>query len=458
MKLNSMMLPKWFVLLTIILVHRATLIGVHGHGWMMSPVPRSGGGAGTGNASTGGPCGKAGPTTVTATWVRGTAVNIQYARANSHGNTGNTVTLILSYNASTTTPTTNHFLAANGAIVLASAATMNVGISGPQGPTITLPNNLTLGTAVLQFRWNPTSGGSWFDCAYVQVVASGAGAGAGTTSVCSTNNGGCATTATCAGTTTATCTCKPGYFGDGRTCTRMPDDVQVKLTVNGNVSQDTFTTNIASLLQVGVGRVLYDDATVVSGNSVVNFYVAGNPVTGESAENVVKTFRAQVGRGETSVTSTVGYQVLNVQVVGLDTTPLAFGSGDPESSSSDSSMSSTTIGIIIGVCVGGVLVLMIAFFIGRRRRQNAGSQLYQPRHTNNTTPQATPMTTFPSKSTTPAVTSSTNLRNTTSPSSPTNTTATHGWRQYNNEQNIPYYFNHITGESRWEAPPEMLQV
>lgn len=447
--------PKWFVILSLILLHRATLTGVLGHGWMMTPVPRSGGGTGTGNASTGAPCGKTGPSTVAATWVRGTNVVVEYARANSHGNTGNTVTLILSYNASTTTPTAAHFDSTKGAIVLAAAATMNVNINGPQQTTLTLPSNMTLGTAVLQFRWNPTSGGSWYDCAYVQIVSSTGGA----TSVCATNNGGCATTATCAGTTTATCTCKPGYYGDGRTCTRMPDNVQVKLTISGNVSQDTFTSNIAALLQVNVGRVLYDEATVVSGNSVVNFYVAGNPITGEPATNAVSNLRTRVARGDSSLPTSVGYQVLNVQVVGQDTTPLAFGGGDPNSSDdSGSSLSSTTIAIIAGVCAGGVLILVAAFFVMRRRRQSGNNNLYQARHkTSDNQYNVTPLTSMPVKTPPPAATSY-SVRNTTIPASTNSTATTHGWRQYTNEQGIPYFFNHITGESRWDSPPEMLSV
>ena len=146
---------------------------VSGHAWMMDPVPRSGGGVGSGNASTLSPCGhQAGFIPSGTTWVADTNVTVTYKRANAGGATGPTVTFRMNVDVGGSINPSNSDFTALNSVLLADNVVLDTSSSLPQEHTFFFPDlgvaNNTM--AVLQFHHRPTSGGNWYDCAWVNLA------------------------------------------------------------------------------------------------------------------------------------------------------------------------------------------------------------------------------------------------------------------------------------------------
>eukprot|EP01139_Manchomonas_bermudensis_P014430 Amastigsp_a508481_1324.p2 type:complete len:401 gc:universal Amastigsp_a508481_1324:35-1237(+) len=366
-----------FVLLAIVLCNY--LQSVAGHGWMVSPQPRSGGGTGSGNASTTGPCGGgAGVTTVTATWTIGQTVSASYMRANAHGATANNVYLTLAVPANLNTPTATDFTDPNRRVVVANGATMDVTIATPQSTSFTVPNTgpfnpanwTTEGTAVLQFNWQPTSGGNWYDCAYITVVPAN-----GVTSC---------TGVTCRGNSTCfplpnnqhECRCDPGYSLNtaADTCDPLPPAVLVVIRIKGStISQDLFTLQIARVLGIPSSRILYDRAVYLGSLGVTDVYFSITAdSTGTSGMVKAEELATKVRNGDASVAKSgdFDYTVVSVQVE--DQAQISFGQGPAATPSSDSKASAgKTAGIVLGAIIGaavvGALIVVAVIFVIKKK-------------------------------------------------------------------------------------------
>lgn len=378
-----MMMMKQVLLAVVVLNY--VIVVSHGHGWMLDPVPRSGGGAGSGNASTQGPCGKtgssSGPNSPSAEWLTGDSVTVQYKRANNHGVTGQTVTFTMSLTAGAkTNPSTADFNNNNGVIV-ADNVVMDTTVSGAQQTSFVVPDfNLTAdAVAVVQFHWTPTSGGNWYDCAWVQIRAPPAN------NPCNTNNGGCHGNATCTPDITGgdrTCACRIGFFGDGLTCEPAPLPIGIQLLVDGiGVSQDVFTANVARILSIPPSRVLFDrtEERRSSGQTMVFFEITADDA-GQSAEPEVLEFRNLFLTDDEKL-NMLGHDLVEIQVENDPRVYTYVEGGQPipgnEASPSKSGTSSGAIaGIVIGVIIGvAVLVGLVVGAVIFMKRRSGGSSL-----------------------------------------------------------------------------------
>lgn len=323
------------------------VVQVASHGWMMQPVPRSGGGTGTGNAATTSPCGKTGPTTSVATYAGGDMVELGYARANAHGNTGYTVKFKMTFENAEAEPTQAQFDAGylltmgeadhqtcdthGGA---GTCAEMDVNINGMQTTMVQMPYQA--GRAVIQFHWMPTSGGSWYDCAYVTMLPTGINA---SNNGCMPRNESGCVSADMGGICTPTisgdviCSCKVGYCGNGiDNCTmlEMPKMIELKVMIpTSEVSQNNFTILIAEYMNVDVGRVGYDKAVLtVEGYSVITFFVGTDCSTGDGGE--VEALRKDVAENSINLDNLGKYVPASIRVVGMDDKAILKGAGLPE--------------------------------------------------------------------------------------------------------------------------------
>jgi WW domain/EGF domain len=394
----------------------------------------TGGGTGSGNASTRSPCGKAGSNTVVDTYSPGEQVTVQYKRANNHGVTCNCVDFTLSYDAaSANEPTNTHF---SSGVTLLSNARMDVSTSNVQSATVTMPQ--TTGKAVLQFKWQPkradgsNAGGAWYDCAYVEIVDNGP---------CASNNGGCHAEADCTtGANNAVqCKCAGEYFGNGITCSPLPAEVPVMVNVTASsVSQDTFTANVASALQIDVGRVLYDKSEAVSGSqtSTIHFAIGADRNTGTSGVEAAKRLRYMIGTGSTQVHTALGYTVESIEVSGVDASPLTFGSMPAEASSGGVNM-----GAVGGAIAVFTVVLFVAIAIVYRRDQARKSNSRAAAHLSHNVADS-------SSTSLPIVGTSA----TAATAAPVSSGLPPHWHEYVDDQGVTYYYNEQTGVSQWECP------
>lgn len=307
------------VLFAFLLISTEMLRHADAHGWMVDPVPRSGGGTGTANASTGAPCGKTGPTTITASWTTNSSITVGYMNANGHGATGNTVTLSFQYKTNFpnyNAPTTADFTTAID-LTSGGKGLMDTTKNTVQNHKITAP--VALGEGILQFKWEATDGSRWYDCAYVEIAAAGVGA-------CATNNGGCSPNAQCTDVNgAAVCKCKAGYYGTGITCALAPPPVQVYIYTDVKVPQDEFTVAIAAVLKISPSRILYDTNTAVTTGQRASFYITSDE-NGTDPVDTSAQLRALVTRGDPAFAQNFKtYQILSVQIVGKDASPRAFG-------------------------------------------------------------------------------------------------------------------------------------
>jgi len=424
------------------------LIHVIGHGWLMTPTPRSGGGTGSGNASTSSPCGKAGPTTIVGRYPVGSTLNTEYKAVNGHGGPcTNCVTFTLSYTAATaTTPAASDFTGANG-IVLSTAGAMDPNTGTVETLPLTLPT--TAGKAVLQFMWQAKDGSKWFDCAYIQIDPPTA------PSPCLANNGGCSPNAACTtdGSNNAVCKCKSGFFGDGHTCNALPADVPIVMVLNQTTfvaaDQDAFTSNIASLLGIdpNSGRILFDhkefitDAQSVTIAVAAHFAISANSTTGASGMEDALRLRAMVSTMSPTLNS-LGYRVTSVQVQGVDASPVAFGGPIPESSGS-AFFTSSSAGVIAGAVISMIAVVGFLVYLRVRNSNRTTSTNKNFTHMNSQKQVAVATTTH---STGPVPTPA-------HPSPPHETSSLPpGWSLFHTDDGVPYYHNDVTGESQWEPP------
>ncbi|KNC52990.1 uncharacterized protein AMSG_09166 [Thecamonas trahens ATCC 50062] len=376
------------VLLCVVLLNY--VIGMaNGHGWMMDPVPRSGGGQGSGNASTSGPCGKAGSVTPVATWTTGQTVVVQYKRANNHGDTSNAVDFTLSLPAGGKTNPQPADFEANGddIIEVISKALMDVTVSTAQSASFVVPDfNLSAdATAALQFHWTPTSGASWYDCAWVTITAPPAN-----NPCLQTANGGCHANATCTPAQTGgtrTCACRVGYIGDGITCEEAPAPITVELEVKGlNVNQNTFTANIAFVLGLPTSRILYDRSEELrsKGNSRVYFSITAAQ-DGSSPEPEILKLRNMFLQDDEKLDD-LDLTLVELKL-GNDPTEYEFKEGGQPlpgattSSPSGRSAGETAglvIGIIIGVAVFAAIAIAAAFFMIKKHSSGSSLPAYYP--------------------------------------------------------------------------------
>jgi len=324
---------------------------VSGHGWMVFPLPRSAGGQpnlGSGNANTNAPCGGGSGTPISGIYGAGDYITVSYARANSHGNTGATVNLYIEYLPTlSTTPTFPAPPSATTAVLVAGA-TMDVTISTPQSTKVQLPVGRS-GFAVIQFHWMPTTGGDWWDCAFVNILTDGVNA---TNNYCYNHNNGMGDCYMYQNSATAmqsaqcnplpdpnamnhTCTCKFGYYGDGITaCTMAPSPVVMVLTVyqpKSLVLQDAYTADLALLMCISAGRILYTSSqtTVTSPNiTQINFEVLPG-ANGENPVAAVLILRTAVGVDDLGRLALLPAPVVSVQAIGIDSQPILLGGGTP---------------------------------------------------------------------------------------------------------------------------------
>jgi len=292
------------------------------HGWMVDPVPQSGGGTGTANASGSSPCGKSGPNTIVATWAVGDNVTISYMNANNHGQSGYTVSLTL---FAGTTPSAAS-VAANG--ILMGTGYMNTAVNTVQSKVVTVPN--LPGSAVVQFHWAATDGSNWYDCAYVSVTAN-------LTGPCAKNNGGCAPSASCTSPddVTAVCACRAGFYGNGYSCAKMPNPVQIYMVTKTKFTQGNFTEMVAAAMGISSSRILYDTQTMNGdGSWQVSFYITSDN-TGAQPKETAVSLRSQITVGDPAFTKAFGGDyIVSSQIVGTDTSPRTFGAAPTSAASS----------------------------------------------------------------------------------------------------------------------------
>jgi len=335
----------------------ALIVGVSGHGWMVSPGPRSAGGTinlGSGNAATTSPCGGGSGTPISLTVGAGDSVTLSYARANTHGNTGQTVNFYIQWLPTLTSTLAFPTPPSATTDILVQGATMDVSVSGPQSVQAKIPVGKS-GYAAIQFHWMPTSGGDWWDCAFVNVLTDGVNA---TNNYCY-NNGGVGDCFVSSGNPASmlsaicsplpdplalahTCECRLGYYGDGKSsCTKAPPNVFVTLNVHQAktlVSQDSYSANLALLMCIPAGRILYDSSqtTVTTNVTAINFEVTTGP-NGESPVAAVLILRTAVATNDVARMALLPAPVVSVQATGIDSQAILLGAGLPAAPSATGS-------------------------------------------------------------------------------------------------------------------------
>lgn len=276
-------------------------------------------------------------------------VELGYARANAHGNTGYTVKFKMTFENAESQPTQAQFdagylltmgqsdhLTCTTHGQAGTCSKMDVNINGMQTTMVAMPYEA--GRAVIQFHWMPTgqTTGGWYDCAYVTMLPTGINA---SNNGCVPRNASGCVSADKAGTCTPTvtgdviCGCKVGYCGNGiDNCTMlaMPKMIELKVMIpTSEVSQNNFTLLIASYMNVDVGRIGYDKAVLtVEGYSVITFFVGNDCTTGDSGE--VEALRRDVAENSINLDNLGKYVPASIRVVGTDDKAILKGAGLPE--------------------------------------------------------------------------------------------------------------------------------
>jgi len=320
--------------------------------------------------------------------------------------------------------------------ILANGA-MSPTISTPQSATVSLAG-IPEGVTVLQFIGNLT-GSLWYDCAYVQIGAAttgggGGGTGGGTTDPClNATRGGCSTNANCQSTAGAvTCTCKGGYYGNGKTCTAFSPSNYLSFTLKVNVNttglapfQNDVTDQIARMLGIPSGRVLYDRADIITGSnpvqSIAYVSISPDPLTGAKPTELGDLLATKIAQGD----GTISYPVASATI---GSTVVVYGSNPP---SSDDNTTTIAVATVIPICA--VIALVVGFFIYKKRK-SASSSPSSFSHV--VTPAGNPWQSTP---VTPAA-------------APPPATTASAWTAERDTAGHIYYFNHQTGQSQWHKP------
>lgn len=424
-------------------------VAANAHGWLMSPVPRSGGGTGSGNASTRRPCGRDGDIERTSV-VAGQPFEVLYKRANNHGASGPNVDFTLSFPAATAAggPTEEHFEeGAEGRHALASGLPMDVTDSSPQSAMVTVPAGES-GEAVLQFKWQPrnaqggNAGGAWYDCAYLTVTEQ-------IDPACVEGVNPCDENAACTGETRAVCECNVGFFGNGRTCEPLPADKELTVTVHGDtVVQDDFTAAMAELLGVEEGRILFDrvqtfTVTLEDGTSAdyttVYFSIGADPESGVSGAREAGTLASIVGRGSSAAGA------LGLAAVTVDGETVAYGERAMESDRSASEIFGATFGSTISIAV----LAAAGFFFYRRKQEadEAAGKVARPAYVPDyaVTDRQQTQTAQPYYGDDAGAGAAPAAVEVGGPDEG-------AWEQFTSDDGIPYWYNATTGCSSWTAP------
>jgi hypothetical protein len=273
-------------------------------------------------------------------------IELGYKRANNHGNTAYSVKFKMTFENAEGEPTQAQFDAgylltqgendhqACDTHGTGTCAEMDTNDNTMQTTMAQLPYEA--GRAVIQFHWKPTSGGNWYDCAYITMLPTGINA---SNNGCMPRNESGCVPADQAGTCTPTvtgdviCGCKVGYCGNGiDNCTmlEMPKMIELKVMIpTTEVSQDNFTKIIADYVGVDVGRIGYDKHTAtVEGYTIIYFFIATDCENGDNGE--VEALRLDVADNTLNLGNLGKYQPASIRVVGLDAKPILKGAGIPE--------------------------------------------------------------------------------------------------------------------------------
>jgi len=334
---------------------------VASHGWMQDPVPRSGGGAGSGNASTRGPCGKAAldPNNPTANLQQGDTLKVGYSRVNAHGPSGNNVQLTLVMG--NLNPTQADFNAAANTVndlTRDGLGRMNTDTTAIQYHEVVL-NPAETGLGTLQFRWN-AQGSTWYDCATVKVDAPAPTA-------CDAKP--CPANAKCTPEGASyTCACEVGFFPDDdpkEQCTKLPEPTNAIMWITGETDQqqDPVTLAIGTLTEAGVDRVSFDRFE----EGAAYFAVTAHPTLGHEGAEDLQKLRVLISENSPKLAATfkpLGLNVTAIQVEGVDSAPLNVGDPLPLS---------INAGVIAAVVIVTVALFGAFVFVFMRYRNNNSS-------------------------------------------------------------------------------------
>jgi len=419
---------------------------------MVSPIPRSGGGTGSGNAATTNPCGKgSGTGALQGTFQAGANIPVSYMRANGHGNpSAYSVAFYWCAPAANCLTATSNWIQ----VTPTTPPLLDGSVSGVQSGTIQLPSAaVDAGNTMLRYVATLGDGGKWYDCAMVKVQN-------GPVVVPpSCNPSPCSSTATCSGS--GVCTCPPGQIGSGYSTgansgCRNPSTVDIvwlnfTLAITSTTGvQNALTNEVAGVIGVDPGRINFINFVNLTtpGHPVVIAMMQIMPDAGGAATFAIPILVDAIKTGS-------AFSSFSVTDAAVGNEKVTYNS-DPNSGSSNAG--AIAAGVIVSLVVVAAIVGGVFYY---RKRKAAG--LPMPWEKNAAVSSSTSSYPVPGAAAASYAqpqqayrpnypTQATATANMT-PGGPPQTAVASAWTAERDEQGHVYYFNHQTGASQWEKPP-----